>query len=164
MGATSVATVLRKSGNEIDLRIRNTLAGGINDYSITRSFAAGLLRDAGASVFDDLVFDQAWCVEHIDTFITRTVWLERVNIIDDADIATLEGIDRLLADVYRDSQAHTRQGEDRLCERMHHIVLRVDVRHAALLEGIEEGDLFESWSYDTSWDDPLRPTAPETIR
>lgn len=46
MSDTSVVTILRKNGAELDLRIRSTGTEGFNAFSVTRGFALHVLTDA----------------------------------------------------------------------------------------------------------------------
>lgn len=107
---TSVVTILRKEGAEVDLRVRSTGADGFNSLASTRGFALHVLTDARSrareeasqrefvpakpsvietqaskhpACADDLMawWSGEFIAKHVGDYIARTVILERRNVV-----------------------------------------------------------------------------------
>lgn len=178
---TSVVTVLAKNGSTIELRVRTTTAGGLDDWSCTRSFALVLLADARRRAADwgfappssptplELerdrweVVDPDWYVsetfmrEHVARYVASVDVLARANVRGAAPEAPVHSaMTRVLM-----MRLPPREEEDRLCEVMHHVVLRAEVTDPRWLEGLEPGLVFGSTAFDVWWDDPTRAAMPD---
>ncbi len=147
--ATSVITTLgRPTPNTAIWRIRNTTAGGPNDYVLTRSFVLSALvaqhAEQESTVFSeemaDLVDDEDFHEEHVAKHVSRVVFLGRFNEQEDDEWP--DDTDELISTA----------SEDELAKRFHHVVLLVDVTDPKVLEGLPAE--FETSAYDVWWDDP----------
>lgn len=152
-----VATVLRIDGATVDLRVRNTTAGGANDFSDTRAFAYLLLEDGlprDEPPEPDLPRDVPAHVESVEIIDRRNEvagdWPELDRLI-----AKDEGLDCDGFIARARSLGSARQREDELCRRLHHVVMRVRATDASWLDGLREGQVIRSTAYDAWRDDPL---------
>lgn len=172
MSDTSVITVLAVNGPQIDLRVRTTLAGGLNDYSLTRSFALVLVSDARRRARDygfrvaprpidaeeatwepSWYGDQNWMANNVGRYVERTELLARHNILSE-DAATHA---RIAAVIDQTAGLPVAEQEARRCEVLHYVDLRIVMTDAKWAAGIEPGLVFGSTAYDVWWGDPLRP-------
>lgn len=159
---TSSVTVLRRVTPTWQLwRVRNTTAGGANDYVSTRSFALAALlelnkgrvlraRHTGedvTSAFPDVGdewLEEAWFKEHASRYISQVGFLARAN--------------RQPGDAWPELDFDRREGEgprayeDRLTERSHFVVLSIESK--ASLEWVP--DVFSTTGFDWWWKDPTR--------
>lgn len=181
---TSVVTVLRVEGSELDLRIRTETAGGLNDYSLTRSFALLLVHDAWLRARDVYGYgfksgqsrpiDQeakSWpsgwygsedfFKENVGRYVEETEVLGRLNFLNESDPKIFEHLDQTRAAA---KGLDPTLQEDKLCEVFHVVFLRVRMTDPKWLEGLEPGLVFGSTAYDVWWNDPKRPDAPDVER
>ncbi|NJK32463.1 MAG: hypothetical protein HC927_08650 [Deltaproteobacteria bacterium] len=169
---TSIITVLAVDGPRIDFRVRTTTAGGINDYSLTRSFALLLVSDArrrardfGFNVaprpidaeeatWDPRWYgDRDWMAENVGRYVVSTELLARRNVLPEEEASYA----RLTAVMDETSGLPAAEAEARRCEVFHHVDLRVTMTESKWAEGIEPGLVFGSTAYDVWWNDPTRP-------
>jgi hypothetical protein len=142
-------------GNQITLRCFTSTAGGLNDFSTTRSFALmaiesgaplssplfAALREAGSGSHPPL-WEESFHREHVDRFVARTELLERRNVI--ADRAAWFAEYETGKDVAR-----------------HEFVLRVTLRDAGFASGLAVGDAWGTTAFDAWLDDPAGATRAE---
>jgi hypothetical protein len=179
MTDTSVVTILRVEGREIDMRVRTTTAGGLNDWSASRSFALLLLSDARRRARDDgfqlaerpidreipaweaadesWYVSEPWMIENVGRYVEKTEVLARRNVLDESapDLdARIDAIERATAGL--DPLA----AEAKRCGLYHYLDLRVTVTDARWLEGTPANVVFGSTAHDVWFADPLNPDEP----
>jgi hypothetical protein len=179
MTDVSVVTVLRVEGREIDFRVRTTTAGGLNDWSASRSFALLLLAEARRrareegfelaerpidreipaweAADDSWYVSEPWMIENVARYVAKTEVLVRRNLIDESApdvyerIEAIEGAVRGLAPL---------AAEAKRCELYHYLDLRVTVTEPRWLEGTPANIVFGSTAHDIWFADPLNPPEP----
>lgn len=138
-------------------RVRNTTAGGANDYVCTRSFAVAALLDAGASLpgVEGRPSSEAEARAAAEAHVEHVAMVARCNV--QPGDAWPEDTDAVIDCPPGRTQ---REHEDLLAKRFHHVILELHFApsaHAAL------GDLPESFgtaAFDFWWGDPTREPAP----
>lgn len=132
-------------------RVRNTGAGGVNDYVTTRSFVLSALMDAAREAKLDVFpasaepWEEAWHRSNVDKYIDIVWFWAEVNRQEewpeDVEMARRPGETR-------------RQHEDRLCERLHYVILSIEAKDPKYLQAFPE--VFGTVGWDVWWNDPTR--------
>jgi hypothetical protein len=150
---TFVITVMDRPTEHWSIwRVRNTTAGGANDYVSTRSFALSAMAEYISGLESEYLYDD-WFKNNVDKHIEYVTFLAEVNIQPNGNWP--QDTDQKMDVKYKSD----REREDELAKEFHHVYLAVFVKDASYLDQIPE--VFGTTAFDWWWDDPTRNPTPE---
>lgn len=167
MTDTSAVTVLSIDGRNVDVRVRNLPAAGLNGDAVTRSFALMLLFDSAkpwkirssdsatveeCAIFralkDSELWETSFYEQNLDNYIESAKLLSSTNFIDEDNIEVCKELDCLTDEMEANNELSASEKEERLCELFHFSVFRFCVTNTKWISHLKKSMVFTSCAHD----------------
>ncbi|WP_417558794.1 hypothetical protein [Mesoflavibacter zeaxanthinifaciens] len=151
--STFVITVIdRPKPNWSIWRVRNTTAGGANDFVNTRSFVLDAISTYSSELAEKLkevdLTSESWYEKNVEKYIEYVTFFAEVN--EQPNDIWPNNLDELMSTEYQSEK----ERESELCKTLHHVYLAIECTNPSYLDKLPE--VFETMAFDWWEEDPAR--------